>query len=409
MPFTRHTALWAGCLAFIGLLFLLERHGARGTAAGEQGIPSHIVVSSTYDSGPGSLREALFLAMRASHPVEISISVDRIELRSALPPIAGANGLTLTSSGDAAVLRGPDEARQPLIRVLADEVTVSNLHLEAAGAEAVFVAGRRFSLLDATITGASVGLAGSDLRGLVVTGSNFADNVTGVRLLDDSRGVIDGNRFSGHRDAGVWVVAAESGGRGPEPLRIRGNVFDGDRQSIVVGNAFVVIEDNELRRFATAGVTLLDSASLLSGNRISNGRGSGVVAIGSRGAEIVGNEIDNNAAVGIILKATTSVFVADNRLYENAYGIASVLGSGFGTQISNNLLVSQAEDGLIVIGDSPVVENNRSLRNGSAGIRLLDFLSEDTGLVVTAPQMRDNVTENNGHDDPQHGRYTASL
>jgi parallel beta-helix repeat protein len=115
---------------------------------------------------------------------------------------------------------------------------------------------------------------------------------------------------------------------------------------------------------------------------------------------VVGNEIQDVHAIGILVQASAATRVEGNQLYRNGYGIATVLSEPpSAVRVRDNLLLAQTVDGLIVIGDSPLVADNRVRQNRLAGIRVLDWASAGTTLRAS-PNLVGNELANNGVNEP---------
>jgi hypothetical protein len=106
------------------------------------------------------------------------------------------------------------------------------------------------------------------------------------------------------------------------------------------------------------------------------------------------------------LRGARGTEVRNNRVYVNGYGIAVVFGErGAPNVVSENLLLSQREDALFVVGGAPVLRDNRALGNRGAGLRVLDYVPRRGPQVPADPLMQGNVLEGNGHDLPARGLF----
>jgi hypothetical protein len=73
-------------------------------------------------------------------------------------------------------------------------------------------------------------------------------------------------------------------------------------------------------------------------------------------------------------------------------------------ELRNNLVLSHLADGFVIVGDSPLVADNRSIENRVAGIRLFNLVLGNS-YRVAAPLLTDNVLEQNGFDEPVVSEY----
>jgi hypothetical protein len=140
-------------------------------------------------------------------------------------------------------------------------------------------------------------------------------------------------------------------------------------------------------------------------NRIWNGRGAAIRSIGLRGGVVERNDVHELGAVGILVQSSAAVIVHDNRIYRNGYGIVTVLNDvPKSVELRNNLVLAQLLDGLVVFGDSPLVAENRAVRNQAAGIRVVNLVMPSS-YRAAAPLLTDNVLEENGVNEPVFSEY----
>jgi hypothetical protein len=124
------------------------------------------------------------------------------------------------------------------------------------------------------------------------------------------------------------------------------------------------------------------------------------------GALLERNEVSGAGGIGVLVREGRDVDLVDNRVYSNGYGIAIVFGeAGRSTRLEGNLVMSQREDGVLVLGASPSLTRNRILQNGSAGLRLLDYVPRVGPRRVADPDLENNALEGNGVDAPARGEY----
>ena len=300
--------------------------GARDTTAFSEGVPvMALVVTSSADSGPGSLREAILLANQnpGTETIMFAMTGSTIALASALPRIsgpviidgrtqAGYSGTPIVTidgmgvSGTANGLDvGPGAAGTQLFGLAIDDfASGSGIYAAAAG---VTVRGNSFEndhvgiLLDSAQAGAVTGntilvghgygvYATGDLAGTVVA-SNYIRNSGGVGLLlDNARGLTVGGAGTGNVVVGTarWDTRPALS----RHARRHGRLVRPTRKPAQFG---IVVRGNS-------------TGSLISGNTIADNRGGGVWLRGAAGISFGGRETDEHNRVlhnhGIGLRGT---------------------------------------------------------------------------------------------------------
>jgi parallel beta-helix repeat protein len=394
-------------VATLGLLALIERPlAAQRPRAWRLGTTVDLPVTSPQDGGPGSLREAILAADRAPGRPRIAIRTDHVTLETPLPPLVNRHGVVIEAESnvelDARALAGG-----PVLDIAAPGSLVHGVTVKGAGGAGVLVRASGVRLQNLRLLDCDEGVhLAEGVDEVTIADSAFVENGTGVRVETRGGGLsITGNQFDRHGSAAVWAVSAQ-----PPPaasasrLLIRGNRFEGDRMSIVLINVPAEVTDNRLAGASEAAI-FLTGPSWLRGNRIQRSA-LGVFADAPDGASIDGNELDHNRAVAILLRGARGTEVRNNRVYANGYGIAVVFGErGAPNVVSENLLLSQRDDALFVVGGAPVLRDNRALGNRGAGLRVLDYVPRRGPQVPADPLMQGNVLEGNGHDLPARGLF----
>jgi hypothetical protein len=407
MHWLRGRPFAVSALLGLGLLAALAQPlAARRPQARRLGSAVELLVTSPRDAGPGSLREAIVAADRAAGRARITIHTSRVALETALPPLVNRHGV-LIEAEDGAEVDASGLASGPVLDIAAPGSVVQGLTVRGAPGPALLVraSGARFNQVRLKDGEEGIHLA-EGVDDVLIEGCDFAENGTGLRVETAGAGlVVRGNRFERHGSAAVWAVAAEPppAGSGPR-LVLRSNRFDRDRISLVLMNVPAEVADNRFTAASEAAVYLTGPASVR-GNRI-QGSALGVFADAADGALIEENEVDHNPAVGILLRAARATQVRANRVYVNGYGIAVVFGArGAPNVVAENLILSQREDGLFVVGGAPLLRGNRALSNGRAGLRVLDYVPRHGPRVPADPLLQDNVLEGNGSDRPPRGLF----
>src|SRR5262245_594290 len=96
MPISRRSTISIVVFVLLGAFAALGYwHESHQIQPGQAANSSAVNVTSGNDRGPGSLREALFIAAAAEGEVTITMRVPKITLSTALPPLANAHGIRL--------------------------------------------------------------------------------------------------------------------------------------------------------------------------------------------------------------------------------------------------------------------------------------------------------------------------
>ncbi len=395
-----------GVLAGFGRLIQFSDNVER-----DQGIPTEIIVSSESDRGPGSLRAAMFLSMKAEHTVTIILQVERIDLEYPLPPIAVSRGLNIVGAmpnPSALRYRGPAREGFTLIHIASDDVHINNIEIDATGIAGILINGARPVLNSISVSNATVAVRTINPDQLDIRNSHFTGNNDGVRIEGSSGSArIVGNSFKNNSDYGLWLVFNGPGGTSRHKIAIHDNRFSGGRIPVVAFNSFVDLNNNRLSGFSNIGLALADSRAIVVNNRIIDSHGIGLHVSNLKDSLIGNNEIARNKLVGIVILDASGLQVSGNNLYSNGYGLVAVGRRPISATVRNNTLVDNAIDGLISIGDTPLIYGNHSLRNRQAGMRILDLELPDDPPIEATQRYADNVFRGNGDDNILFGSYVV--
>ena len=375
MAISRRTSISAAVIvvlaAFVALAFW---HQTREKSAAVSEDSAAISVTSGEDRGPGSLREALFIAAAAHGEARIVLRVPEVTLATALPPLLNAEGLHLSSTIengtaiDATALSGG-----PVFDVAAANVTIEGLRIRQCKAAAVLLRADHFRMQSTRVEACDIGVdMAENVKDALIEGNRFSTNRVGVRLAGSNRNsTIVKNEFNAHRDAGIWAVRAEPD-TGGGALSVRENRFSKERVGILAANVALTLERNELLDTSEMAMQLMGSGATARGNRVSRGGGMGIVAENARGTVIENNELDGLTAYGIMVKGSGDALVRSNRVHNSGYGLAFVIGTSPSTAIDNTIIEPRF-NGIDVIGDSPVLRDNRVLRPRGLAYKAVDF------------------------------------
>lgn len=374
----------------------------------EQGVLEFQVTSGA-DRGPGSLREAIFAADSADGRARIVLRSVRIALQSPLPPLVNAAGVVIEGAAQASEIDARLIGSGSVFDIEAPHSVIRGVHVLNAPGGAILVRASGVRLQDLRLANCDEGLlVAEEADNLVVEQVRFEGNRIGARILSAGRGVIlRDNRFQGHREVAVWAVRADwTAGARRGALQLSGNRFQDDRMSLVLGNVPVKVEGNEVLKAREAGIILIGQGGELRRNRVTGGAGMGIVADATRSAVIEDNEIDNNGTLAILVRSSAGALVRKNRVYDNPYGVAFVLGKRATPDLAaENVVLRHRFDGITVIGSSPILRHNQMRNSRQAALRILDFVPLKGPRVAAVPYLEGNSATGNLIDAPVRGEY----
>lgn len=296
-----------------------------------------IVVTTTADSGAGSLREAITDANTDGVPTPITfdptVFPGTITLATELPPLTEDLGDTIDGTGTGVVIDGsafsPD-GREIGLTVHASNITVRGLTIQNFDGDGIRVESPS---------------AGGDVKDVVISQNVLQNNRNGLRV-------------SGGPDGGskVTFIASnnevkDSGRRG---IRVTGGDGNNNKVSGTVSN-------NEVEDSGRQGILVNDGTG-------SNNKVSGTI---SKNAVEDSGRLAIRAGILVSGAGTTVAGITDNESNGNTDdGItvrASVLGSG-ATPISGNQTNNNGNDGIDINGTGYVVLANEADDNAVDGI-----------------------------------------
>jgi parallel beta-helix repeat protein len=372
---------------FVGIGFWYE---SRKVAPNQAEDSAPIAVTNGGDRGPGSLREALFIAAAAKGHSTISISVPKITLATALPPLGNAHGVSLVAALPNAEIDASGLPSGPVLDVASTNVRIEGLRIRNGKAAGVLLRAGKFRLASTTIQACDVGIdIAENATEVLLEQNRFAGNRVGVRFAGSNKNTsVLKNEFAAHRDAGIWAVRGAADSR-RDPISVRDNRFTKERIGVLTSDIAIALERNEFLDSGEAAMQLMGTGAVARGNRISGGEAMGIIAENSRGAVIENNEIDGLKAYGIMLKTSADAVVQGNRVHNSGYGLAFVLGTSPSTAIDNTIIEPKGS-GIDVIGDSPVLRNNTVVRPRALALKVVDFKSPDGATVRSQPFLEGN-------------------
>jgi Right handed beta helix region len=353
-----------------------------------------IKVIATADSGPGSLREALFAADTAPGAASVLIEVDHIVLESALPPIVNAHGVQIV--GPAAGVDIDAHGMPPTAVVLdidADKVTVSRVAIRHCPGVAVLVRARSFRLADSTIEACDVAIdIAANASEVTLEHNHLNSNRIGARFAAASRdSEVVKNEFSGSNGAALWLVASQLSGASDAAIKVRDNQFNGDREGVVLGNVPALIEHNDFSAMREAAVHVVGDGVVIRNNRVLSGAAAGLTVENASDVLIEANDLTHLDGYGVLLRGAANALLRSNRIHSCGYGIAFVLGDPHKpSTATDNMLIDLKYDGIDVVGDSPVLKGNQVLQARVVPFSVQDFTQPNGQTIHSQPLLEKN-------------------
>jgi nitrous oxidase accessory protein NosD len=369
---------------------------------------SIFVVTSSADSGPGSLREALFAAARAQGRARIRLAVQRIHLESPLPPAAQAVAILIDTDVHTVIDAQGLEAGA-VIDIEAPRAVLRDLTVEHAAGTAFLVHAEAIELKGIAALDSDIGLTLVGAAPHVdIRDCTMSRNRMGIELAAPVAGIVQGCKFAQHAESALWAVQPAGGAAPRAQLKIADNLFTADRDAVVLANLPVTLEHNQFIGSLRNAITVLGNDVTIRGNKIRDAAQNGILIDSAGQITVIDNEIGRSPGTGIMVKSSSGVSIEHNRIYGNTYGIVQVLATAHGAPltVAHNLLFSQKVDGLLIIGASPIVSDNRSINNAGAGIKVLNVVHEGRASVQATPLLSGNVTAGNAQDGIIRGAYS---
>jgi parallel beta-helix repeat protein len=374
---------------FVALGYWYE---SRQVAPGQTVNDTSIEVTSGNDRGAGTLRGALFIAASADGEATITVQVPKITLATTLPPIANAQGVRIVAAEHGVDIDASALNSGPVLDIGGPNVSIEGLRISGCKTAGILLRAERFRLQSTTIQSCDVGVdVAENASQVLIERNRFVNNRVGVRLSTSNRNtILVKNEFVSHRDAGIWAVRKEPDQRSGA-LNIRENRFTKEQIGILTANVSVLIERNELLDAQEAAMQLMGTGAVARGNRISGGAGMGIIVENARGAVIEENEFDGLTAYGIMLKGSADTLVRGNRVHNCGYGLAFVLGNPRSPSTAiDNTIIEPKFNGIDVIGDSPILRNNKVMRPRALALKVVDYEPERGETVRAQPFLEGN-------------------
>jgi Right handed beta helix region len=389
----QRVALAVGVFVLLGALALLggayeRKRAAPGPAAGAVTV----AVTSPADSGPGTLREALFIAAAAKSPVSVAIRTRTVTLQTALPPLVNAHGVRILAEQPGAEIDARALPAGPVLDITGDHTSIEGLTLRNCAATGILLRAAHFHLLSSVVESCDVGVDVAENAGDILLEHNrFTNDRVGVRFTASNRNtMVVGNTFQQDKDAGLWAVRGTADGRGGT-IGVRENHFIAGGSGLVAGNVGLLVERNEFANARDAAIHLIGAGAVIRGNQIRSGATMGIVAENAGEAVIDSNELEQFGTYAIMVRGSGSALVRANRIHNCGYGLAFVLGDPrHPSSAVGNTIIEPKFNGIDIIGDSPILRHNEVLRPHALALHVLDYQQPGGQTVAARPFLEGN-------------------
>lgn len=363
------------------------------TTRGAHPDEQEVTVTSPEDRGPGSLREALYIAASAKGRSTVRISARKLTLKTALPPLMNPHGVRLVAQPPGAEIDARALAGGAVLDVVAPDSSVEGLIVRNCPGAAVLLRAAHFQMRSSAVESCDVGVeVAANAADVLIEGNRFTSDRIGVRFAaPNPNAAVIGNTFAQASAAGLWAVRGESGTPG-NAIGVRDNRFTGNHSGVVAGNIPIVVEHNEFEGNAPdAAVHLVGAGAAVRSNHIAGTALMGIVAENAREALIEGNRLDGLASYAIMVRGSAGALLRANRVAGCASGLAFVLGDPLHPSSAiGNIIADPKLDGIDVIGDSPILRDNQVLRPHALALRVTDYAQAGGPRVRARPALQGN-------------------
>ncbi len=391
-------------------------------------------VNTTNDSGLGSLRQAITDANALGGADTIAFAIgfgaQTISLASALPEItdqvtidgwtqpgfagspliridgglagAGVDGLTLSGTADASVIRGLMMTRFTrdgiAIQSGADNITIAGNWIGTTGAGSTGV-GNADDGIDISGSTAIIGGTGANDRNVITNSGDegidiVGSGVTGHLIQGNYIGVDpDGASGGGNADVGIAIISGSGNTIGGTAVEAR-NVISRNKEGIEINTSNNVVQGNYIG--TDAGGTLPCGNRADDGVEIRNGSTGNRIGGTAAGA---GNLIAFNALDGVNVVDGSGHSVLGNRIYSNSQlGIDLVGGSEDASGVTANDVAPDADTGANNLQNFPVLTS--ATTNGSQ-ITITGALASNASSYYRIEFFSSSAADGSGHGEGQ--------
>jgi hypothetical protein len=382
------TVLLVAAIALVSWSYRSRPLGA-GTGSGDVTVS----VTSPDDMGPGSLREALFIAASAKGRASVLIVTRKLTLKTALPPLMNPHGMRLISQPAGAEIDAQALPGGPVLDVTGPNTSIEGVILRNCPGAAVLLRAAHFHMHASAVESCDVGVeVAANAADVLLDGNRFASDRIGVRFAAPNPDVaVVGNAFVQAGAAGLWAVRGDPG-TPDNAISVRDNHFTNDHSGVVAGNIPIVIEHNEFAGDAPdAAVHLVGAGAVVRNNHIGGPAAMGVVAENARDALIEGNVLERLSSYAIMLRGSANAMVRANRVADCAAGMAFVLGDpDHPSTAVGNTIADPKLNAIDVMGDSPILKDNQVVRPHALALRVTDYAPAAGPSVRAHPSLQGN-------------------
>src|SRR6188768_4090098 len=134
--------------AVVGLAYW---HQSQQKKPGQADDSTAINVTSGEDRGPGTLREALFIAAAAHGEATVTLQVPKIKLMTALPPIVSSRGVRIVAAESGSEIDASGLGARQVFDVSTANVSIQGLRIRNCKGAGVLLRAGHFRMQSSTI------------------------------------------------------------------------------------------------------------------------------------------------------------------------------------------------------------------------------------------------------------------
>jgi len=400
-----------GTFAFVALLLLaalLTGHGTSPAAGAMRLGSSDIVVTSTADAGPGTLRDAILAADRLTSRARIVIKVREVTIESPLPALVNPRGMSIEAEPGFGIIDASHVLKGSAIQINSASASLRGITINNAREFGVVMNAAGLEIDGLTVSHSKVGIVvGAATRNSAIRTSVFEHNETAMTAEAGVRDVtIVSSIVRNSTKAGLWFVGGVEGGvaAGTERMHIIDTVFEKNAQGLVLANRPTWVQKCRFLGNSQSAILVLGGAARVEDSEIRDTAGNAISVNGAAGVLLSRNTLSANQSTAIMVR-DSQINIDHNVLEGNAFGIVAISTANTGgVVIRDNTVNKSSQDAITVIGGSPRLERNQVIGNHGAGIRTLNLVSA-SGEVKALPVLDANVLKANGMDTPPAATY----
>jgi Right handed beta helix region len=403
-------------LAILAAIVGVRSQGTNATAAKPGAVD--LVVVSSHDAGPGTLRDAILAADRLSSPARIVIKAKLVVVESRLPPLINPRGVQIDAAPDAGTIDADHQATGPTLEVDSAGSTLRGLHIIRAHVCGIMINAPGVQLDSLTVKDSKVGImVNAGGPGTIVRTSLLEHDETGLLAEAGVRDVsLVSDIFRLNTRAGFWFVGATDT-RGADPghdeaganvrVRIIDGVFEKNAIGAVLANRLSVFEKDRFIGNRDGALTILGGAARVEDSEIRGSGGAAISVTSGRSVVLARNMLVDNASAALMIR-DSEILIESNTLRHNGLGIVLISSrASFTPVIKDNLITQTTADAIMLIGGASLLQHNQVIKNGGAGLRPLDIV-EGKAKFKVEPRLDANVFRGNRVDVVETGVYRLS-